>query len=145
MSREIAVKNPIKTSINPTNIENCFESSPEAIGRLLFTGCNRSFFRSTKSFRRYIAPDTTQKIKKAQVAPITEGQWNNFCAKIRAASTTRFFVHWCGRRAIKRNLNSRMLGKCVLDRSSFKEPIPAHAAETTLKLPDPFASSDPIP
>src|SRR3990172_1906783 len=62
-----------------------------------------------------------QNAAKAPPARRSDGTWYSRSAKIRAASTTRFLVHWCGRRDMKSCFSLRTRYTTVSSYSTFLE------------------------
>src|SRR5207247_6348391 len=77
-------------------------SAPEAMGRLALSGWRRSLSRSRMSLTRYTTPDRPQKIANAANARTTADGTNSRMPNSTPWKISRFFVHWPGRRAVKR-------------------------------------------
>ncbi len=72
-------------------------SAFEAIGRRAFRGCLRSRSASNRSLMMYTEPLARQNSPKAAAARPASGRSIHFLAKMSAANTTRFLIHWRGR------------------------------------------------
>src|SRR5258707_4984633 len=81
------------------------EIKPAAIGRLRFSGCRRSFSRSTQSLSRYTPLAIRQNEITAKDARSTAFKLSNSLAKMSGANAAKFLVHCLGRKETNRSLS----------------------------------------